>query len=83
MICYAKLCYFFTHITQHRQILLIGSRPTVFMESTDYAKYQYRTLNEAFVTQQTMFYTGVFVHTAYERFLNHCINLLKNMIDFH
>jgi len=53
------------------------------MESTDYAKYQYRTLNEAFVTQQTMFYTGVFVHTAYERFLNHCINLLKNMIDFH
>lgn len=37
---HAKLCYFFTHITQYRQILLIGSRPTVFMESTVYAKYQ-------------------------------------------
>jgi len=34
MFYYAKLCYLFTHITQHRQILLIGSRPTVFMEST-------------------------------------------------
>ena len=32
LFCYAKLCYFFTHITQHRQILLIGSRPTVFMD---------------------------------------------------
>jgi len=73
MFCYAKLRYLFTH--KQQQILLIGSKPTVFTESTVYAKYQYRTLTGAFVTQQTTLYMGVCAHTAYERLLNHCTKL--------
>jgi len=66
---YAKLCYFFTHTTQHRQILLIGSRPSLHgVYSLCQVPIHYA---EAFVTQQTK---GVCVHTTYERLLNQCFS---------